>query len=132
MVILEVVAQQGLGANLKQPENLTQGVILVLVTHIQAKVHLAVQILQVVHRIKMKSKLYYEAHVTVEPVFEEQYQLLKKISEQYNFRIADLLMKKRDSDTPERSKYDTSMTGHGTDLDDMKGRLTMLITKARQ
>ena len=65
----------------------------------------------------MKSKLYYEAHVTIEPVFDERLEDLKKIAFYWGFRVADLLMVKRPNDTPERSKYDTFMTARNTDYD---------------
>lgn len=80
----------------------------------------------------MDSKLYYEAHITFEPVFERQYQELKAISEKHNFRIAELLMKKREGDTPERSKYDTFMTGHGKNFEDLQSRMTFVVLKARE
>lgn len=74
-----------------------------------------------------QTKLYYEAHITIEPVFEEHLEFLKNLSKSYKFRVAELLMKKRLEDTGERSKYDTFMTGHGTDYEDICRRTQSVI-----
>lgn len=58
----------------------------------------------------MNSKLYYEAHITVEPVFGDRLEHFTKIARIFNFRVADLLMQKRKEDKPERSKFDTFCT----------------------
>ena len=60
--------------------------------------------------------MYYESHVTVEPLFGEDLEKLKSIAEVYKFRVADLLMQKRPEDSPERSKYDTFATGQHKNL----------------
>lgn len=77
------------------------------------------------------SKLYYEAHVTIEPVFDERLEQLRNIASGHGFRVADLLMKKRLEDTEERSAKDTFMTGHSVDLNDIRKRLTELIQVAK-
>ncbi len=56
--------------------------------------------------------MYYESHVTIEPVFDEKLEEATVIAIRHKFRIANLLMQKREADTPERSKHDTFMTGH--------------------
>lgn len=58
----------------------------------------------------MQSNLYYESHITVEPVFGERLDLFKKLAKIFTFKVADLLMQKRNEDTPERSKFDTFCT----------------------
>ena len=63
------------------------------------------------------SKLYYEAHITIEPVFDDRLTLLKNIAEAYSYRVADLLMQKRVADTAQRSKFDTFMTTRDKDWD---------------
>ena len=75
--------------------------------------------------------LYYEAHVTIEPVFDGKLELLKEIAKSYNFRVADLLMKKREEDSELRSKHDTFMTGHSKSYADIAIRLQQLIVKAK-
>jgi hypothetical protein len=77
--------------------------------------------------MSVTSALYYEAHVTIEPVFDARLAEAKAIAEPFQFRVADLLMKKREADTEERSKHDTFMTGHGKRYDDIEGRLVGLI-----
>lgn len=73
------------------------------------------------------SKLYFECHVTVEPVFDESRERLSKIAESNGFKLAKLLMKKREEDTEERSKHDTFMTGHSKSYSDLEDRMLRLI-----
>lgn len=56
------------------------------------------------------SKLYFESHVTIEPVFDERRGFAAQIATKHKFRLADLLMKKRSEQTEERSDKDTFMT----------------------
>jgi hypothetical protein len=71
----------------------------------------------------MDSKLYYEAHVTLEPVLDNRQITLRLIALKYDFRVADLLMKKRDVDTPTRSKYDSFLTTRDKNLDAIQRRV---------
>lgn len=76
---------------------------------------------------------YYESHITIEPVFDEDLDKVTHIAESQRFKVAKLLMKKRAEDTEERSKYDTFMTGHSQEYNDleerMKGCINTLISK---
>lgn len=65
---------------------------------------------------------YYESHVTIEPVFEERLELLRKIGPEYGFHVATLLMKKRPQDTAERSQNDSFCTARGISYSDLKDR----------
>lgn len=56
------------------------------------------------------TELYFESHITIEPVFDGHLLEVKDIVECYGFKVADLLMKKREKDTETRSKYDTFCT----------------------
>ena len=58
-----------------------------------------------------ESSLYFECHITIEPVFEERLEKAVEIGKAQGFSVADLLMQRRKEDTPERSKFDTFMTG---------------------
>lgn len=71
--------------------------------------------------------LYFECHVTIEPVFDEKLALVTELAKGRHFRVADLLMRKRKEDTPERSKFDTFCTGHSKDYDDLSVRMQLLI-----
>lgn len=74
------------------------------------------------------SRMYYEAHVTIEPVLDEVGRnLVSFIALKYGFKLAELLMQKRSEDTPERSKYDTFVTGHGKSYNDIRDRLKNLV-----
>ena len=78
------------------------------------------------------ARLYYEAHITLEPVFGDRLELARFICKQWGFKVADLLMQKRLLATPERSTNDTFATGHGKDYEDlanlMRGCIAHLIS----
>jgi Holliday junction resolvasome RuvABC DNA-binding subunit len=61
---------------------------------------------------------YHEIHITIEPQFEERLEDAKKLAKQFGFKVAELLMQKRKEDVPERSKYDTFLTGHKLNIND--------------
>lgn len=71
-----------------------------------------------------QAELYFEAHITIEPVFDERRDVAAKIAQTFNFRLADLLMKKRAAETEQRSDKDTFMTGHSRSLSDITVRIT--------
>lgn len=70
---------------------------------------------------------YFECHITIEPVFEDELSLVSSLARQYGFRPAKLLMQKRKNDTPTRSRHDTFLTGRGYDLDDLSARMSLTI-----
>lgn len=72
-------------------------------------------------------KLYLEAHVTIEPVFDERREEAEKIAQLFGFKLAKLLMQKREADTAERSQYDTFMTGHSKSRSDIEARTHDLV-----
>lgn len=72
---------------------------------------------------------YYESHVTIDPVFGDELEDVKHIASWHMFKVADLLMKKRQQDTPERSQFDTFCTGRGSDFDELKTRMELLHTQ---
>jgi hypothetical protein len=71
--------------------------------------------------------LYYESHITIEPVFDNDLDIFIKICEKYKYRVADLLMQKRKEDSEERSKYDSFCTGHGQDYNYLRENMFSLI-----
>jgi hypothetical protein len=73
------------------------------------------------------AELYFESHVTIEPVFDSDLERVARLAEQHGFRVADLLMQKRKEDRPERSRNDTFCTGHGKELRDIEERTRRLI-----
>jgi MazG nucleotide pyrophosphohydrolase domain len=84
-----------------------------------------------VHKVEKRrsTRHYYEAHVTVEPVFEDRLELFKIICHDYKFRVANLLMQKRKGDTEERSKNDSFCTGRGISYTDTKKRMLALVER---
>lgn len=77
------------------------------------------------------AKYYFEAHVTIEPIFEDRLLEAKKIAENHGFKIAHLLMKNRELDTEERSSRDTFMTTHSKELDDIGSRTITVVEELR-
>lgn len=75
--------------------------------------------------------LYYECHVTIEPLFDDLLEQASVIAKKHKFKVADLLMKKRKSDTEERSKYDTFMSSRSDDYTDIKLRMISLISELK-
>lgn len=79
-------------------------------------------------KYKEVSDLYFECHVTIEPVFGERLKLAQDLSRNHKFKVAELLMKKRDShDEFEPSDYDTFTTGHSKYYSDIRDRMIALI-----
>lgn len=74
-----------------------------------------------------KTDLYFESHVTIEPVFDDRLEQLKKIVHKHSFRVADLLMQKRRGDTHERSKYDTFCTARGNDYHELNAKMMLCV-----
>ncbi len=70
---------------------------------------------------------YYEAHITLEPLFDEQHEELVTICSHYGFHVAELLMRRRQNDLPERSRDDSFATGRSKTLEDLKGRMLALM-----
>ncbi len=73
------------------------------------------------------TQLYFESHITVEPVFDERLEELKEIVGRSGFRVADLLMKKRQKDSAERSQFDTFCTARSKDWLDIVTATTTTV-----
>ncbi len=78
-----------------------------------------------------EATLYYEAHITIEPVFDKRRELAAQMAVNGGFRLADLLMKKRESDTEERSSKDTFMTGHSKSYTNIATRTLMMVKQLK-
>lgn len=71
--------------------------------------------------------MYYESHITIEPVFDDVLTTVTQIAGISKFKVAKLLMKKRKEDTEERSQYDTFMTGHSDSYESLAKRMNDAI-----
>jgi hypothetical protein len=69
-----------------------------------------------------ESRLYYEAHVTIDPVPEDQRGALQDLATPLKFKLAKLLMQKG-----EPSTLDTFLTGHSKVLDEIKANTKKMI-----
>lgn len=79
----------------------------------------------------MKARLYYEMHVTIEPVFGERQLAAKTIAAAHGFSMADLLMQKNRQPTEERSDKDMFITGHAENLNKATERVTNVVREFR-
>ena len=79
----------------------------------------------------LRSRLYYECHITIEPVFDVRLRNFQSICGSFGFRAADLLMKKRDEDTAERSQNDTFATGRDNAYEHLLTRMIGLVAALR-
>lgn len=69
----------------------------------------------------------FEAHVTIEPVFDERFEEFQTHCSKYNFRPAELLMQKMRLATAIRSSKDTFATGHDKSFDNILDRTQSLV-----
>lgn len=72
------------------------------------------------------TSLYYESHITIDPVFGEELQNFKAVCLGFNFRVAKLLMEK----TP--STKDAFCTGRSNNYTDIVERTVGLVQALRQ
>ena len=75
----------------------------------------------------MTEQIYFESHITIEPVFDNDLEKFKNICSDYKFHVATLLLQKRKEDSAERSKNDSFCTGRGSELNDLKNRMLNLV-----
>lgn len=78
------------------------------------------------------NSLYYESHVTIEPVFDERLIKFVEICASYKFLVANLLMQKRKEETPEKSKYDSFCTGRDSSFPELEHRMMGLLTSLKK
>jgi len=71
--------------------------------------------------------MYYEAHVTLQPVFEEQLKQVKMIAACHEFRVASLIMKKSAEETGDVSRDDTFASARSEDWDDITHRTMAMV-----
>lgn len=77
------------------------------------------------------SDLYYECHVTIDPVFEEERETLAAIIKPYKFKLAKLVMKKNKGDDYKDSTLDTFFTAHGKYYSDLQQRMVDCVREVQ-
>lgn len=75
---------------------------------------------------KPTTDLYFEAHVTIDPVSTSEEVLLFDTAKNRGFTVAELYMKKN---TGLRSRLDDFMTSRSNDYDDIVYRTTLLVAE---
>jgi hypothetical protein len=71
--------------------------------------------------------LYYESHVTIEPVFGSRLERFKFVAARWGFHVATLLLQKNRKDTEERSNKDAFCTGRSEDRKQLTKRMDSLV-----
>src|SRR5229473_8593014 len=75
---------------------------------------------------------YFEFHITINPVYGIELYNFREICKKYNFRVAELLMKKRSEDTPILSQYDSFCTGRNVVYQKLFDDMMDLIVELKQ
>lgn len=68
----------------------------------------------------------FECHITIEPVDVTRLEEVQLLAASSQFKLAKLLMQNRLTHTPERSIYDTFLTGHAPRFGVLRQRMTDL------
>jgi len=63
-----------------------------------------------------QARLYFESHVTMDPVFDADRDKLAAIVKPFGFKLANLIMRKREADGEQPHQDDTFATAHGSEL----------------
>ncbi len=69
-----------------------------------------------------RAEHYFEAHVTVEPVFGERLEEMRAVGLHFEFRVASLIMRRTAEETGESSRDDTFASARGESLHDISDR----------
>lgn len=76
--------------------------------------------------------LYYECHITIEPVLHEmRRKVLAQLLSEFDFRLAELLFQRNREDTPERSAKDSFCTSRDSDFYRLEARMHWCIAQLR-
>jgi hypothetical protein len=86
----------------------------------------------ILNSVSSSTTLMYEAHITIEPVVGDRYDLFSSICEQFNFKPAKLVMIKDREITDIRSNKDSFCTGHSKNLLDIRSRINFLVDKLNE
>lgn len=78
-------------------------------------------------KLRTEESYYYECHITIKPVFDEQLETFKQLCSDCNFKVADLLMKRKENGTEEKSVNDSFCTGRNKNFNEMKIQMLSLL-----
>lgn len=77
------------------------------------------------------SSLYYEAHITIDPVFDERRAEAERLASIHSFRLAKLIMRKHEADEERPAQDDTFMTGTDCYMNVLLDNMIRLITELK-
>jgi len=76
--------------------------------------------------------LYYESHITIEPVYGPELVKFEYLAKAQGYRVARLLLQKDRDSTPERSDKDSFCTGRDKDYDSLHYRMMSLVANLQE
>ena len=68
------------------------------------------------------TELYFESHITIEPVFGDRLSLFKEVCKLHKFRVADLVMIKEEGGIETPNQKDSFATGRSVNWSSMRSR----------
>ena len=72
--------------------------------------------------------LYYECHITIQPVFNTNLEILKEVlAPKFKFKVANLILKKEAKGQETQSQDDTFLTAHSKNFEDLKVRMQGML-----
>ncbi len=74
----------------------------------------------------------FESHVTIEPVFDEEFLEFENCCNNYQFKPAELLLQKSRKVTAERSNRDSFCTGHSDNYEELLNRTLLLVNDLKE
>lgn len=77
------------------------------------------------------SVIYYECHITVEPVLNERLVILKGIAERLGFKLANLVKVNEPVEGKDQFRRDQFMTAHShpSGIEELCDRMKLLVTR---
>lgn len=79
-----------------------------------------------------QTDLYFEAHVTVEPVSDHRFKEFEALCKPHQFRVAELFMRKRKDGNLLRSPYDSFCTGRSGNYSDLYTRMQQVVKACQE
>lgn len=76
--------------------------------------------------------LYFESHVTLDPVLGDKRQVLEDLATTHQFRVAELLMRKGDGSAGEPYCEDSFVSGRSIDQEELAARMGAFAERAEQ
>lgn len=71
--------------------------------------------------------LYYECHITIEPVFEDRLIQLQEVASTHSFKVANLILRKSHSDPGIPAQDDTFCSAKSDNLETLRAQMLLML-----